>query len=50
MPAQTFVILIAAVILAAGLTIALAFVSGSMLWLGLAALVLALGLRAVPWR
>ncbi len=51
MPIQTFLSLIAVVIAAAGMTIGLAYALGlSLVWLGLAALVLALVVRGLKWR
>jgi hypothetical protein len=51
MPIQTFLLLIIAVILAAGATIALASATGmSLTWLGMLALVLALVIRGLTWR
>ena len=50
MPLPTFLTLIVSVILAAGLSIALVQVAGvSFAWLGLAALCLAAGVRALKW-
>jgi hypothetical protein len=51
MPLPTFLTLIVSVILAAGLSIALVQVAGiSFVWLGVAALLLALGVRALKWH
>ena len=45
MPVQVFLILLAVVIGAAGVTIALAYAFGSLVWLGFAALLAALAVR-----
>lgn len=50
MPLPTFLLLIAGVIIAAGLSIAVVQLSGiSMLWLALAAPLVALGARGLTW-
>ena len=51
MPVTPSLILLISVIAAAGVTIALVWAMGlNLLWLGLAALVLALLVRTVPWQ
>jgi hypothetical protein len=51
MPLPTFLLLILTVILAAGLSITLMQLAGlSLVWLGLIALVAALGLRGLKWQ
>ena len=50
MPLPTFLLLISAVILAAGLSIALVHMTGaSLVWLGLLAMVAAWGVRGLKW-
>ncbi len=50
MPLPTFLFLILAVILAAGLSITLVHLAGvSMVWLGVLALLGALGVRSLRW-
>ena len=51
MPIPTFLLLVATVILAAGITLALVYALGlSLLWFGLAAMVLTLVVRGLAWR
>ena len=51
MPLPTFLLLIASVIVAAGMTLAVfQFVGLSLVWLGVLALGLALGVRALKWH
>lgn len=51
MPLPTFLLLIGSVIVAAGMTLAVfQFVGVSLVWLGVLALGLALGVRALKWH
>lgn len=51
MPLPTFLFLIGSVIVAAGMTLAVfQFVGVSLVWLGVLALGLALGVRALKWH
>ena len=50
MPARTFATLLVSVIAAAGLTVAVVSASGlGLVWVGLAALLLSLAIRAIKW-